>query len=87
MRGLQDDWDGYGAVRISEIALAKAQGLIEGLTDPSCPLPFIAPDPDGGVAIELTTIGGNELRLEIDSTGKVEYLVQPSYGLGREGTK
>lgn len=63
---LEQDWDSYGAERITLEAVNTANALTA------------VPLSDGGIQLEMHA-GGIEIEIEIDSTGKVRSIL---YGLG-----
>jgi hypothetical protein len=65
---LKDNWDGYGASAISDLACGHAQrfiNMIEGIR--GLPIPEISPTPSGTIACEWQT-HGVEAYLEIGNT-------------------
>jgi hypothetical protein len=62
LRELPANWDSYGAVTISEEALATANALT------------FVPLADGGIQIELHA-GGAELEIEISWNGEVQGII------------
>jgi hypothetical protein len=65
---LPQNWDSYGAVPISPNAITRARSTLRQILSvggEDIPLPFIAPSPNGGVELELTTASGRELMLDI----------------------
>jgi len=74
---LEDDWDAYGATKITQRAIDKAMYLVEEIS--SLPSPTIAPTPDGGVAFEWRNDNKN-LTFEVTGSGQVEII----YDVGDE---
>ena len=55
---LEDNWDSYGAIPITNGALEKAKYFLSGL--------FVCPTSGGGISISL---GDEEIFIEIDGDG------------------
>lgn len=75
---LPENWYVQGSHQISSRAIDKAVELllwIQRITKGGLPPPFIAPSPDGGLALRWKTSNGTELHLEIPPNGTTtEYL-------------
>ena len=78
LAALPDNWYMHGAQQINSKAIGKAVHLllrIVGLGGKQWARPFIAPSPDGGLALRWKTQQGTELHLEIaPDGGLIEYL-------------
>lgn len=72
LAGLEPDWDGYGAGRISPAAVDKCVRLLNAI-DPDCysraGQPFVAPMADGGLELEWEPVHDRELMLVIPPDG------------------
>lgn len=69
LRQLPDNWDSYGAPRITDKALEKARSVLTLMTATgSFAQPFVAPSPNGGVQIEWYIPTG-EVELRIPPNG------------------
>jgi len=86
-RQLPDNWDSYGASRITDEAIEKGKSILAfmaaaGIAEEL----FVAPSPSGGIQIEWGSPGG-EVELEIPPTGvpMTYYSVETTAeGRGRE---
>lgn len=85
LRQLPENWDSYGASRISSNAIEKGKSILTVMTSIGLPQQFfVAPSPDGGIQIEWE-LPGKELLLEIPPTGEpVRYLLVETTPTGEE---
>lgn len=70
---LQENWDSFGAMRVSSKAISQAKLLLSNLDVEDLPRPHIAAIPDGGVGFHWR-IGKRDLEIEIDPNGSMHYL-------------
>ena len=79
LMSLRSNWDGYGGLPISDKAVGTTIRLlleVHGLTKGKLKLPFIAPQPDGGLEMEWIQDSGKELTLVVPADGnEIEYLL------------
>ena len=79
LMSLRSNWDGYGGLPISDNAVRVAIQLllqVHRLTKGEPKLPFIAPQPDGGLEMEWIQDSGKELTLVVPADGnEIEYLL------------
>lgn len=76
------DWDGYGALPITEDAYYEAKRLIESLPLTSfIPIPEITPEPDGSIGIEWSV--GNRLIFVASVRGKNEIVYAGLFGVNK----
>lgn len=87
---LEPDWDSYGAERPSAEAIRTAQQVLDDLVILYARrfgekvLPFWAsPLPSGGVQLEWRA-PASELEVEVDSNGKLAFLLQRGHGAAAE---
>lgn len=87
---LERDWDSYGAERPSANAIRTAQQVLDDLVILHARrfgdkvLPFWAsPLPSGGVQLEWRATTA-ELELEVDSQGRLAFLLQKGHGANAE---
>ena len=85
LRQLPENWDSYGAPRISDTAIGKGKSILISMIAAGCSQQFfVAPSPDGGVQIEWE-LPRKELVLEIPPTGEqVAYLLVETTATGEE---
>ena len=82
---LEDDWDSYGSVPLSSVAVSAAQNLLTLFAQnyrvpPSAILPFhISPIPGGGIQLEWH-FEKSELEVNVGSDGTFSYLLVQSEG-------
>ena len=68
-RQLPENWDSYGAPRITDEAIEKGKSILTLMTAAGFfEEPFVAPSPSGGIQIEWCIPGG-EVELQIPPTG------------------
>jgi hypothetical protein len=65
---IEDDWDGYGALAPTRIALATAWRIASRLSETGIPLPQVFPTRRGGVQLEWHT-AHTSLEWELDPNG------------------
>lgn len=83
LASLQTNWDSYGALPVSRVALEKTRKLLfhlYSLNLPYLPPPFIAPDPEGGLGLEWDFGPRGEVYLEISSKGQMTYVLTMGQG-------
>ena len=87
---LEPDWDSYGADSPSAEAIRVAQHYLDDLVELYAwhfgdrVLPFwAAPLPSGGVQLEWRAPAA-ELEIEVDSNGRLAFLLQKGHGAGAE---
>lgn len=72
LAGLEPDWDGYGARRISPAAINKCVRLLKAIAPDfysRAGQPFIAPMADGGLELEWESVHDGELMLVVPADG------------------
>jgi hypothetical protein len=74
---LQDNWDGYGAVPISEYTKYHSMAALRGILG-SAPHPDITPNPNGTLSFEWETQRG-VAHLEVGQT-KMSFYIKPLVG-------
>ena len=78
LAALPENWYMHGSRRISRQAIEKAVIILPRIVQlggKHLAVPFIAPSPDGGLALRWKTRAGTELHLEIAPNGRqIEYL-------------
>lgn len=75
---LDEDWDGYGAIKLNEITVRNAINSIDYILNNS-PLPEIFPNPNGTISLEWENTNG-VAHLEIGKT-KYSFYLKPRSGL------
>jgi len=72
---LEDNWDSYGAERVSLYTILNAIDFFMRVIDlhPNAPLPFVAPVPDGSIHFEWSTCS-SELRHTIPREGELSFV-------------
>ena len=85
LRQLPENWDSYGASRISDKAIEKGKSVLTAMTAIGFPqLFFVAPSSDSGIQIEWE-LHEKELVLQIPPTGDpVTYLLVETTATGKE---
>lgn len=85
LRQLPQNWDSYGASRISDKAIEKGESILTVMTAAAFDQQFfVAPSPKGGVQIEWE-LPGKELILEIPPSGEpITYLLVETTSTGEE---
>jgi hypothetical protein len=68
----EDDWDGCGALAISERAIRLAEDFIRALPD-DIPLPEYAPEPDGAISIDWIRSRNRLFSVTIGSSNRLPY--------------
>lgn len=68
----RQDWDGYGAERVSSATLAQALTLLD-LLPTALPRPDISPHPDGELAFEWSLGPRRLLTVSINESGRLSY--------------
>ena len=75
---LPANWDSYGARRVAPRAISRTLEVLRSIY-PRLPRPssepFVAPDADGGLGIELALASGGELLISVDAQGTTTYLL------------
>jgi hypothetical protein len=74
---LSSNWDGYGALPVSDEAMANSKGVLLRLLR-YAPAPDIAPNPNGTISFEWAS-GHGEAHLEIGKT-RFSFFVKPKRG-------
>ena len=70
---LPPGWDSYGAPAIDANAITQASKVLQSVTEPNTPAPYVLPTPRGGVQFEWHT---KEIDLEIEvSPGNEVYFL------------
>ena len=77
---LAENWDSYGARRVSVRSVQAATELLDSVIDGETPQPSIVPTPEGGVQLEWH-IFNIDLEAEITSAG--DYSISFEDGTGR----
>lgn len=76
---LPEDWDSYGAARITSTAVTTARTLLNDLSTRRAAdhlLPFhLAPIPTGGIQLEWKLSDGSALELWIDGGGALDAIL------------
>ncbi len=70
---LQENWDSFGARRVSNKAILQAKFLLSNLDVEDLPRPHIAALPDGSVGFHWR-IAQRDLEIEIEPSGAMHYL-------------
>ncbi len=85
LRQLPENWDSYGAPRISDKAIEKGRSILTVLMAAGFSQQFfVAPSPNGGIEIEWE-LPGKELALEIPPTGEpITYLLVETTTTGED---
>ena len=90
---LDDDWDSYGAVPISPVAILIARELAADIVNRHMlsirPPDYsfdVVPAPDGGVQLEWD-IGSQHLEIAIDPRGTLSYLLVTDFEGQRQSSK
>jgi len=79
LRELEANWDSYGGHEISEVSIAAAIKLVDGMPD-NLSSPSIVPLGDGGVQIEWH-VNKRDVEITIDYDGQISvYFSDPSMG-------
>lgn len=69
LRDLPDDWDGAGAVKISDAAHHRAVDMVSNALNMGRLPDFVAPLPDGGLQLEWGPLNNKKLVVAIDPDG------------------
>jgi hypothetical protein len=80
---LEDDWDSYGALAPSRIALAAAWTIASGLCERGIPLPQVFPTRRGGVQLEWHR-SHTSLEWEIDRNGATGVFIFDNHQTGEK---
>lgn len=90
LEALEPDWDSYGALPLTSIALARADALVRKVVDVygesvgGRAAPYtVMPIADGGVSIEWRGVGA-DLELDIGPSGGLSYLLITKGDGGRQ---
>ena len=67
------NWDGYGALPVSEKAYKDAEGFIFLLSDGGLPMPDISPEVDGGIEMEWYKSAAFVFTVSINGNGVLGY--------------
>ena len=70
------NWDGHGAVPISQATYIKASEFLRALPN-RLPSPEIVPENDGELALEWSGSRGQALSVSLSSTGRLTVLYGP----------
>ncbi len=73
---LKHDWDSYGAGPIDKRAIETGKNTLRRLYEITGHVPFVAPDPHGGVGFEYFE-GPKGLVVDIDADGMTANLLLP----------
>lgn len=76
---LPDNWDSYGAIKISEDAVAQAYRVLSKLNLNDESLPSIIPSNDGNIQLEWH-LQNIDIEIEIPSEGMVNLYIEDSTG-------
>lgn len=89
---LRDDWDSYGAVPISAVAIERAREMAAEIISKHAlsirPDDYsfdVVPTPDGGVQLEWG-VGSQHLEIAIDPEGSLAYLFVTTNGEQRQSS-
>ncbi len=69
---LEENWDSYGAIRISEIVIEKAISIVKNLYLNNIFVYYTAPSPSGDILLELKN-KNKTLEIEISHEGETTY--------------
>jgi hypothetical protein len=72
---LDDNWDSYGAKRISPEIASAADELLRDIMLASTPAPQVVPSANGSIQLEWH-IGGIDLEIEVESLAKSQVLFE-----------
>lgn len=67
-----DDWDGEGAIGIDAFTLWNSESFIRALPN-DCPLPEIAPEPDGSISLDWIRSRHRMFSLSVGSSNRLAY--------------
>lgn len=76
---LRGDWSSHGSRPIDKLSIWNALQLLGSIMDPRTVPPSVVPTSQGGVQLEWH-IGGIDLEIEIESSGRCEFV----FSQGRE---
>jgi len=83
LKGLGDNWDGYGSPRIQPATLAQARRLAVSVGMQELPAPFVSPVSGGAIGFHWR-VGRRELELTVLPNEQIEYLKVLDQDLERE---
>jgi hypothetical protein len=66
------DWDGYGALPVSELHALKAKNFVKHLPM-HIPMPEVSPEPDGSLSLDWTTSRSRRFSVSIGSSDRLAY--------------